>query len=331
MSPSRVGVAILGCGWAARIHARVLGRLPGVELCFASRHVERARAYAQRFGGRWAFGSYETALTHAGVDAALVATPTMSHRELALLALAAGKHAIVEKPAFLGVQEADEVARASRAAGRQVLVAENYAYKPITRHLRATIERGDVGDVRFLTVNATKRQAATDWRADPALSGGGALFEGGVHWVSFMASLGLEVSDAHGWRAGSGAGADRSSLVVLRYANGAVGTLAHSWELAAPFGGLRLSKLQGTHGAVTFESNGFLALGTGRRRSLWAPLRGDPLGYRAMHEDFLRALRSGMPAAFTLEHGRRDLMLLEAVARDMAAGRPRERELAVSP
>lgn len=315
MSAGRTGVLILGCGWAAEIHARVLRRLPGVDLYFASRDAERARRYAERFGGRWSFGSYETGLTHADVDVALVATPTVAHRALALLALGAGKHVVVEKPAFLTVAELDEVADAAGEAGRRVLVAENYAYKPVLDHLRRAIARGDLGEVRFVSVDATKRQAAGGWRGDPGLSGGGALFEAGVHWISFMAGLGLEVVEARGFRAGEEGGADRSSLVVLRYANGAVGTLRHSWELAAPLGGLRVSRVQGTRGSATFESNGLAVATTGRRLSLRVPALRDPLGYRAMHADFLRALRSGGPARFELETARRDLALLLAAAR----------------
>jgi UDP-N-acetylglucosamine 3-dehydrogenase len=195
-------------------------------------------------------------------------------------------------------------------------------YKPLAAHLRRVVTAGDLGEVRFVSLNATKRQPARGWRADPALAGGGALFEAGVHWISFAANIGLDVEAVDAYRVGGAAGADRSSLVVLRYANGAVGTLAHSWELAAPFGGLRLSKVQGTAGAVTFESNGMAAFTGGRRRSLLLPVLGDPLGYRAMLADFLQALRTGRAPLFTLDMARRDLSLLEQAERAMAARSP---------
>ena len=318
-APARpTGVLLLGCGWAAAIHSRTLRRLGGVELLYASRDGARAEEYRRRFGGRRAFASYDAGLADAAVDVAIVATPTATHRELALRALGAGKHVIVEKPAFMRAADADVVRAAASAAARRVLVAENYAYKPVAEHLRRLIGAGDLGEVRFVSLNATKRQAARGWRDDPALSGGGALFEAGVHWISFASNIGLEVRDVCAYRAGAARGPDRSSLVVLRYANGAVGTLAHSWELAAPLGGLRLSKVQGTLGAVTFESNGLAAVTTGRRPSLRIPALGDPLGYRAMLADFLRALRTGEPARFTLELAQRDLLLLERAERTMA-------------
>ena len=313
-----LGVLIMGCGQAARIHSRTLRRIGGVELFYASRDYERAEDYRQRYGGKKAFGSYADGLAESQVDIALVATPTVTHRDLAVNALNAGKHVIVEKPAFMRSCDADVVSETARVASRRVFVAENYPYKPVAGLLRRRIRVGDLGDVRFVTLNATKRQPAVGWRGDPALSGGGALFEGGVHWISFASSLGLEVESVTAQRVGPPEGPDRSTLVVLRYANGAVGTLAHSWELAAPFGGLRLSKVQGTLGAVTFESNGFAAVTSGRRRSVSVMAVGDPLGYRAMLTDLLHAIRTGGPPRFTLAMAQRDLRLLEQAAQCMA-------------
>jgi len=315
----RIGVLFLGCGWASTIHSRTLRKVDGVELFYASRERARADDFCRRFNGTRAFVSYGASLADDAVDVVIVATPTATHRELAIRALEAGKHVIVEKPAFMLASDADDVRKVAEAKGRRVFVAENYFYKPIARHLRTLIRAGDLGDVRFVSINATKAQRIRGWRENPELSGGGALFEAGVHWISFASNIGLDVKDVWGRRVGSASGPDRSSLVVLEYANGAVGTVAHSWELAAPFGGLRLSKVQGTRGSVTFESNGFAHITSGSRRSFGIHAMSDPLGYRAMHADFLNALRTGSPAQFTLELAQRDLVLLEEAARTMQA------------
>jgi predicted dehydrogenase len=292
-----------------------------VELFYASRDGSRAEAYRRRYGGRRAFASYADGLAEPLIDIALVATPTVTHCDLAVQALRAGKHVIVEKPAFMHSTDADSVRDVAAIAGRQVFVAENYAYKPLANHLRRVIRAGDLGDVRFVSLNATKRRRADGWRGEPATSGGGALFEGGVHWVSFASNIGLDVERVCAYRVGQVDGADRSALVVFRYANGAVGTLAHSWELAAPLGGLRISKVQGTLGAVTFESNGLAAVTTGRRRSVRVMAFRDPFGYRTMLTDFLRAVRMGGAPEFTLAMAQRDLRHLEQAERSMALHR----------
>lgn len=313
-----MNVLFLGCGWATSMHSRTLRRIGGVRLLYASRDAARADAYRRRFNGARAFGSYDAGLADASVDAVIVATPTVTHGALALRALQAGRHVIVEKPAFMRSTDVAAVRDAASRATKTVLVAENYFYKPLTTHLRNAVRAGRLGDVRFVSVNATKRQVAQGWREDPATAGGGALFEGGVHWVSFMANIGLDVAGVRAWRVGTAGAIDVSTLSVFEYANGAVGTLAHSWELPAPFGGIRLSKIQGTRGAITFESNGLGYVGSGDARSLGLPvLRGDFLGYRAMFRDFLQALRSGGQAQFTLELAERDLSLLEQAASSM--------------
>jgi predicted dehydrogenase len=75
--------------------------------------------------------------------------------------------------------------------------------------------------------------------------------------------------------------------------------------------GLRLSKIYGRRGTITFESNGLWVLAHGTRRRLHVPGVRDLAGHRAMWDDLVRALREGVDAKFTLSHARRDLDLVE--------------------
>lgn len=315
-------VLFLGCGAATAMHSRTLRRIGNVELFYASRDPKRAESYRQRFAGRAAFDSYETGLEDGPVDVAFIATPTATHRDLVMRSLEAGRHVIVEKPAFMCAADVDAVREHATRAQRRVFVAENYAYKPITRLIRRLVEADELGDVRFVLLNATRYQPPHGWRSDPTLSGGGALFEAGIHWISFASSLGLHVERVSAHRVGNRDGPDQSSVVVFHYSNGAVGVLAHSWEIRAPFGGLRLSKVQGLRGAITFESNGVAAFATGRRWSLHLTGFRDLLGYRAMLTDMLAALRTGKPTQFTLEAAQRDLCLAEQAQRSMRSRAP---------
>jgi predicted dehydrogenase len=313
-----IRLALLGCGLAARLHARTLRRFRGEAVwAFASRRPGVAQEYARRYGGAAAYDSYEAALADPQVDAVLVLTPPALHLEWTERALAAGKHVIVEKPAFPRAADFDRAREAAARAGRLVLVAENYAYKPAVARLREIIESGALGDVLFLHVNALKSQRTGDWRDDPALAGGGALLEGGVHWIHFMGALGLTIESARGARPGARVGAEKSLLVTLRYREGAVGTLAYSWEVHSPLRGLRLSRIYGTRGAIAFESNGLAIAVHGARRALHLPGLRDPAGYRTMFRDLLDALREGREARVTLERARRDVELIEQVYRSL--------------
>ncbi len=308
-----LSLALLGCGAIAQRHANTLSRFGSrVRLAFASRDAAKAEQYRRRHGGFAAFGAYAAALSDARVEAVLITTPPVQHLALTLEALAARKHVIVEKPAFLHASDVDVVETAASQAGRQVLVAENYAYKPLTRVLERLLEAGEIGAVRLVRLSALKYQATPDWRGVPAIAGGGALFEGGVHWLHLLARLGPEIVDVKGYRPDAGPGPERTMVVIVRYANGALGTLHHSWETPARLKGLSLSQLIGERGTIVFESNGLFVLLNGRRRRLLLPGFRDIKGFRAMFDDFLTALSTGAAPRMTLGMARRDLALVEA-------------------
>ena len=309
----RLNLVFLGCGAITAAHSRTLARYRDEVRCFyASRDAERAMEFERRFGGGGSFGSYAAALADGRMDAAFVATPPHLHLELTLAALAQGKDVIVEKPAFPRAADCDVVEQARARSGRRVLVAENYCYKPLARALRAALASGAVGEPRFVQVNAFKSQGGDGWRGDPSLAGGGALLEGGVHWIDFVAHLGPPVVSVHGYRAGPSHGPERSMLVVVEYAGGAVGALSHSWETPSPLRGLQLSRIRGTEGSIVFESNGAFVVIWGRSRRVILPGLRDVAGFDAMFRDFLAALRGEREPLMTLARAREDLALVEA-------------------
>jgi len=310
-------LAFLGCGRIAAEHARRLASFPNLMCSFASRDPARSIAFAQRLGRGRAYGSYAATLTDATVDAVVITTPTALHLPLTLEALQAGKDVIVEKPAFPRSTDFDQVEAAASASHRRVLVAENYAYKPLAVVLREIVRSGEIGEVRYLTINALKHQVGDGWRGDEVLAGGGALFEGGIHWVNLLSGLGLTPESVQAYRPGGLEGIERSLLVVMQYEEGAIGTLHHAWDTQSVSRGLRISRIYGTLGSVAFESNGLFVLVRGRGSRLIAPGWGDIGGYRAMFADFLSCLRDGQEPRMTLARARRDLELVEAAYRSL--------------
>ncbi len=308
-----IRIAFLGCGYATRIHSRTLSRFDNIFLYFASTDLEKAQKYNKKYYGKGAYGSYDEILEEPSIDVILIATPPVNHLELTLNALNAGKHVIVEKPPFLKSTDFDIVKKAQEQSGTQVLVAENYFYKPLAKQLRKIIASGLIEEPLFLFVNATKTQKTGDWRDDLSLAGGGALFEGGIHWVNFMANLGPEVEEIKGFQPGSKKDIERSYHITFKYTDGPVGTLIYSWEVNTALKGLRLSKIYGTGGSITFESNGVFIIVRGKKnRFIWPGLT-DISGYKGMFRDFFKALRLGKDPQFTFDLARRDIELIEKV------------------
>ncbi len=329
-------IAFLGCGFITRVHSRHLKSFRRDVVCsYASRDGARAEAYRRRYRGARSYADYIAAIEDPETDAVVVAVPPRLHLGLTLDALHSGKHVLVEKPAFLRLKDYDTVLHARDRADRVVLVGENDHYKPLAVCLRRLLAEGVIGDMVFahFTTLVRRLKAADDWRNDETMAGGDAFFEEGIHWLHLAGSLGPTITTVHGYRPrASREGPDRrckSLMVAFQYDNEAVGALFYSREVPSLFHGLRLSKLFGRDGIISFESNGLvvLARGKGMPRIVIPGFR-DIRGYTAMYRDFLGAVREGRPPQMSLERAMEDQRLMEQIYAGLDAGAavPGERE-----
>ncbi len=319
--PQPIRIAFLGCGFITRVHSGHLRSMKADIVCsYASRDREKAEAACRTFGGDRVYPSYTAAIADPAIDAVVIAVPPRFHFELAMQAIEAGKHVLVEKPAFLRMADYRAAAEARDRAGRTVLVGENDHYKPLAVRLRALIQEGVIGEMVFahFTTIAKRLKSEDDWRNDEAMAGGDAFFEEGIHWLHIAGSLGPIIVTAHGYRpAPSREGPDRrakSMMVAFRYDNQAVGSLYYSREIPSLLRGLRLSKLYGRDGVITFESNGLFVLvrGRGLPRLILPGFR-DIRGYQAMYRDFAGAIRAGRQPEMSLERAMDDQRVMDQI------------------
>ena len=319
--PAPLRIAFLGCGFITRVHSRNLKALGGAIVCgYASRDKTKSDAFCREFSGACAYADYDAAIADPSIDAVVIAVPPRFHLDLTLRALAAGKHVLVEKPAFLSMADYETVRAAKDRAGRVVLVGENDHYKPLAVTLRRLIADGIVGDMVFahFTTIAKRLKTADDWRNDESMAGGDAFFEEGIHWLHVAGSLGPRIVSIQGYRpAPSREGPDtrvKSMMTAFRYDNGAVGSLYYSREIPSFFKGLRLSKIFGRRGVITFESNGaFVIVRGGAVPRLIFPGFRDIRGYQAMYRDFAAAIREGRAPEMSLERAIEDQHLMDQV------------------
>jgi UDP-N-acetylglucosamine 3-dehydrogenase len=320
-------IAFLGCGFITAVHSRHLAKLRSEFVCsYASREAAKADEYCRRYGGLGKYADYVAAIEDPRIDAVVVAVPPRFHLDLTMRALSAGKHVLVEKPAFPALRDFEAVAGARDRARKVVLVGENDHYKPLAVTLRRLLAAGAIGDMVFahVTTIAKKFKTAGDWRNDESMAGGDAFFEEGIHWLHMANSLGPAITDIQGYRpAPSREGPDRrakSMMVAFEYDNGAVGSLYYSREIPSLFKGLRLSTLFGRDGIITFESNGafVLARGRGWPRLIFPGFR-DIRGYRAMYRDFAGAIRDHRAPEMSVERAMADQRLMEAIYADVTS------------
>jgi predicted dehydrogenase len=320
-----VGLALLGCGRFATFHARAARRLgSAVRLAFASRDAARAESYRRRFGGFAAFGSYEAAAADPRIDALVVCTPHNLHEANARLAAEHGKAILLEKPMARTLSEADAILSAARSAGVVLMVAENAHFVPAFVAARACLSTGGIGKVRQLTVSARGLARLAGWRGRRVEMGGGLLIDGGIHYLHLMrawAGPADEVMAVAPPNALPGIEGEDTIFVLLRFRNGAVGTLANS--AAAP--GLprwQWAWVTGTEGSLGIDHRGRALWLRGRSGSRLRLFLRDRRGLVAQLTEFIAAVREGRPPGLAPESARADLALVLAAYQSLETGQP---------
>ncbi len=178
-----LGVAIVGCGLIGRKRAAAL---PGgrVVACADLAH-DRAEALA-RAAGAEAVTRWQDAVAHPGVDVVVVATTNDALAAVTQEALNAGKHVLVEKPAARNVAELEPLIATASAKGVRVRVGFNHRYHPALQKAREIVDSGALGPLMFMRGrygHGGRVGYDREWRANPALSGGGELIDQGVHLI----------------------------------------------------------------------------------------------------------------------------------------------------
>ncbi|MEC7724092.1 MAG: Gfo/Idh/MocA family oxidoreductase, partial [Planctomycetota bacterium] len=140
-----LGVAFLGAGAISELHAAAVRSCNGAELR-GLWHLDpdEGASKAQRYGCR-SYASAQDALADPGVHCVSVLTNLETHREFAELAMRAGKHVLVEKPAGATLEEVASMQRCAQAHGVQCVPVHNYVYEPALERTRTLIDRGDLG------------------------------------------------------------------------------------------------------------------------------------------------------------------------------------------
>jgi predicted dehydrogenase len=154
------------------------------------RNEERRRAAGEVSKTIKTFSSVAALADTVAVDFVDICTPPALHGELILDALARGWNVICEKPLVLDHAEMERIQRAAGTSGRAVVPVHNWKYAPIIRRATELLRSGAIGTLRHVEIETLRFEdcAAIDptnpnWRRDPAMAGGGILFDHGWHAI----------------------------------------------------------------------------------------------------------------------------------------------------
>jgi predicted dehydrogenase len=179
-----LGVAIVGCGLVGEKRAKTLSKAKLVAC--ADILFERARRLAATFDAALATSDWREVLKRDDVDVVIVSAFNNILAEVTQEAVEAGKHVLVEKPAARNARELKPVFKAVQSTGKKVRVGFNHRYHPALLKARELFESGVLGELMFVRGrygHGGRIGYEHEWRANPALSGGGELIDQGVHLV----------------------------------------------------------------------------------------------------------------------------------------------------
>ncbi len=245
--PGMLDVALVGYGYAGRVfHAPLIAHAPGLRLHTVVSSAP-ARVHADHPQAR-VVATPEEAFADAAIDLVVIATPNAVHAPLAIAALRAGRHVLVDKPMATSLDEARRMVDAARDAGRVLSVFHNRRHDADFLALRQLVEGGRLGEVVELHshFDRFRPQVPDRWR-ERAGPGAGLWFDLGPHLVDqVLALFGMPLAvqaDIAAQR--EGAVVDDFFHVVLRYAR--LRAVLHAGALV-PAGSLRFA-VHGTRGS----------------------------------------------------------------------------------
>lgn len=248
----QVRVGFVGAGWTERVQIPMfrLGGLTAQAICAGN--PENAERAAQRLEIPEVFPTWQALVAADTVDVVSIVTPPHLHREIAVAALAAGKHVICEKPTALNIAEAEAMLAAAQAAPDQLAIIDHeLRFHPQRLHLRQLLRDGYVGSVLSIHIavqNSGRLNPATPWGwGHDAEQGGGILGAIGSHMLDLsrwligkIERLTATLQIGHYYRTDPATGArrlvtaDDQAQLLLRFANGAQGSIIVSGLAPGP-------------------------------------------------------------------------------------------------
>ena len=193
-------VAIIGCGLIGQKRATILGDCQLVACVDVT--LEKAASLAKQHPGCEAWTDWRIVMQRPDIDMVIIATLHATLAEIGLAACEAGKHILVEKPAGRRAAELDPVIAAAEKKGVLARVGFNHRYHRTFRKARELIHANELGELMFIRArygHGGRVGYDKEWRATPALSGGGELIDQGVHLIDLARWFLGDFTDIQGY------------------------------------------------------------------------------------------------------------------------------------
>lgn len=181
----QLNIGVIGAGSISDMHFQSYKNNSSVKIsAVCDLNEQRARLKADTYGAAGVYTDYRKLLTDEAIDAVSICTWNNSHAEIAIAALEAGKHVLVEKPLCQTVAEAEQIEAAVQRSEKVLQVGFVRRFGTNVNVLKKFIDAGDLGDIYYAKTSCLRRLGNPGgWFADRERSGGGPLIDVGVHVI----------------------------------------------------------------------------------------------------------------------------------------------------
>ena len=183
----KLRIGIIGCGGIANgKHMPSLARLGNIEMvAFCDILEEKAQQAAAKYGSAEAkvYTDYRQVLADKTIDVVHVLTPNISHAEITIAGLEAGKHVMCEKPMAKTAADARLMVEAAKKSGKKLTIGYQSRHRNDSQYLKQAIVEGKLGEIYYAKAHAVRRRAVPTWGVflDEEKQGGGPLIDIGTH------------------------------------------------------------------------------------------------------------------------------------------------------
>ena len=240
-------VAVIGCGSITRQrHAHEYSLNKNVEIAgFFDFVKERAEDLAKDFGGK-AYDTLDELLEDKSVDAVSVCVANAYHAETTIKALRSGKHVLCEKPMAISLEDCEAMIEEARKAGKRLMIGHNQRLTPAHRRAKEIISSGSMGKVLTFSTAFCHGgpeswgidKSKNTWFFKKSSAAFGSMADLGIHKIDLIRYLvGDEIDDVYSrmcvldktFEDGTPIEVDDNSVEILKFKNGAFGTVTTSW------------------------------------------------------------------------------------------------------
>lgn len=315
-------------------YASVLAALPDAELVvIADDDAERGGAAAEQFGVEYVT-DYHDVLARDDIDAVVICSENVRHREMTVAAAEAGKHVLCEKPLASTMDDARAMIDACAKAHVKLQTAFPVRFNAAAVAFRDAIREGQVG-APLAIIARNPGTCPMGWFVDPELAGGGAVMDHTVHVIDVLRHIfDAEVTEVFAEASTRiyDIPVDDTGLVMFRMSNGLRGSLDTSWSRPSnwpTWGGVEIEVI-GEKGALkldAFNDNLHIAETEGPSYT-WQAVEhsGDP----EMVAAFIGSVKRDQPVQVTGEDGMRAMQVALAAYESVRTGEPVEVVTAIS-